>query len=152
MIRITISNASTLNLLTEVYANRLNATSRGARFSMNSKKRNFKEAVRLTAQVEGAPVEGAPVLAVYDLCLKRCDWDAPIKALQDAIEPWIACRNDRVIRYAWAFLTRPGKETKKKPERKCRVIVYLYNADKEKDLALARAYHLLDWGAMCWQK
>jgi hypothetical protein len=152
MIRITISNASTLNLLTEVYANRLNATSRGARFSMNSKKRNFKEAVRLTAQVEGDPVEGDPVLAVYDLCLKRCDWDAPIKALQDAIEPWIACRNDRVIRYAWAFLTRPGKETKKKPERKCRVIVDLYNADKEKDLALARAYHLLDWGAMCWQK
>ena len=152
MIRITIDNDATLDLLKSVYANRLNATSRGARYSMNSKKRSFKEAVRLTAKVDGEPATGDPVLAIYALCLHRCDWDAPIKALQDAIEPWIACRNDRVIRYAFTFLSRPGKATKKKPERPLSIVVDLYDATHEKDGIMARVWHLLDWGAMCWQK
>lgn len=150
MIRITIDEPATLDLLRTVYANKLNATSKGARYSMNSKKRAFKEAVRLTAKVDGEPATGDPVLAIYSITLPRCDWDAPIKALQDSIEPWIGCRDDRVIRYAWIFLTRPGKETKYKPDRPKQVVVDLYNAVEEKEKALARAYHLLDWGAECW--
>jgi hypothetical protein len=152
VIHITIDNEATLDMLKDVYANKLNARSLSARIGMNARKRNFLQAVRLTAKVEGSPAEGDPVLAIYHLCLPRCDWDAPIKALQDAIEPWIGCQNDRVIRYAWAFLTRPGKETKKKPERIRQVEISLYNAAEEKDAALARAYHLLDWGAMSWQR
>ena len=152
MIRITVDNTITLDLLKSVYANRLNATSRGARYSMNKRKRDFSEAVRMTAKVDGTPPEGNAILAVYALTLPRCDWDAPIKALQDAIEPWIGCKNDRVIRYAWVFLVRPGRETKKKPERKRQVVVDLYNAATEKEKALARAYHLLDLGAACWEK
>ena len=152
MIRITIDDPATLDMLKGVYANKLNATSRGARYSMNSKKRAFKEAVRLTAKVEGEPATGDPVLAIYSLTLPRCDWDAPIKALQDAIEPWIGCKNDRVIRYAWTFLTRPGKATKYKPVRPKQVVVYLYNANEEKDQALSRAFHLFDWGKRCWDR
>lgn len=150
MIRITIDEPATLDMLRAVYANKLNATSRGARYSMNSKKKAFKEAVRLTARVEGEPATGDPVLAIYLIVLPRCDWDAPIKALQDAIEPYIGCRNDRVIRYAWVFLVRPGKKTRYKPERKKGIVVELYNAKEEKDAAMTRAEHLLEWGAECW--
>ena len=151
MIGITIDEPATLDLLKNVYANKLNATSRGARYAMNSKKRAFKEAVRLTAKAEGTPATGDPVIAIYHFQLNRIDWDAPVKAVQDAIEPWIACKNDRVIRYAWCFLTRPGKATTKKPDRPRKVEVFLYNAEEEKDAALAKAYHLLDWWACCWQ-
>lgn len=152
VIKITIDDPATLDMLKGVYANKLNATSRGARYSMNNKKRAFKEAVRLTAKVEGEPATGDPVLAIYQLTLPRCDWDAPIKALQDAIEPWIGCRDDRVIRYAWTFLTRPGKATKYKPDRPRQVVVHLFNANEEKDQALARAFHLFDWGKLCWDQ
>jgi len=152
MIKITIEDPGAIEMLKGLYANKLNATSRGARFAMNSKKRAFKEAVRLTAKIEGEPATGDPVLALYQITLPRCDVDAPIKALQDAIEPWIACKNDRVIRYSMSFLVRPGKETKKKPERLPGVVVYLYNAVEEKEAILARVFHLLDWGAVCWER
>jgi len=151
MIRITIDNKPTLDLMKQVYANKLNAASRGARYAMNGKKRAFKEAVKRTARVEGNPVKGSQVLALYYLCLPRCDWDAPIKSLQDAIQEWIGCKDDRVIRYAWVFLTRPGKATKYKPDRPTKVVVDLYNAIEEQDKAMARAAYLLNWGEACWQ-
>jgi hypothetical protein len=152
VIRITIDDEATLDLLCKVYANRLNATSRGARYAMNSKKRAFKEAVFATAKVDGDPVKGEVVAAVYTLTLPRCDWDAPIKALQDAVQKWIGCQDDRVIRYAMAFLARPGKETRKKPLRKRQIVIDLYDATSEKERIMSRIYHLLDWGEMCWNK
>ena len=153
MIRITIDDQATLDLLKSVYANKLNAASRGARYAMNAKKRAFKEAVRMTCRKDGEPVGGEPVAAVYYCCLRRCDWDAPIKSLQDAIEGiGLACRDDRVIRYAMCFITRPGSGSSQKPARKREIVVDLYDPDKEKAQLLLRVSELLDWGAACWYK
>ena len=152
MIRITIDDPATLDLLKHVYANKLNAASRGARYAMNAKKKAFKEAVRLTAKVEGEPPQGEPIAAIYSCTLTRCDWDAPIKSLQDSIENWIACKNDRVIRYAFCFLARPGAGSKNKPPRKRQIIVDLFNAAEEHDALIARINALLHWGSKCWHK
>ena len=124
--RITIDDPETLDLLKAVYANKLNAASRGARYAMNAKKRAFKDSVRYTCRKEGEPVEGEPVAAVYYCCLTRCDWDAPIKALQAG--------------------------SSQKPTRKREIVVDLYNPEKEKEQLLLRVSELLDWGAACWYK
>ena len=152
MIRITIDDEETLDQLCTVYANRLNAASRGARYAMNSKKKKFKEMVWERAKVEGEPATGDPVMAIYILTLPRCDWDAPIKSLQDAIQEYIGCKDDRVIRYACTFLVRPGKESRKRPARQRKIVVELFNAVEEKEDILARMFHLLDWGAACYAR
>lgn len=150
-IKVTIDNDTTLDMLRGVYANKLNATSRGARYAMNSKKRAFKEAVRLTAKVEGEPVEGNNVTAIYVLTLPRCDWDAPIKSMQDACEELaIAARDDRLIKAALTVIVRPCSETKKRIGRPRQVVAEFYSTEKEKEKVLARVYHLLDWAADCW--
>jgi hypothetical protein len=153
LIKITIDDEPTLDLLKSLYANKLNAASRGARFAMNAKKRAFKEAVRLTAKVEGEPATGDPVLAIYIFTLQRIDHDAPIKAVQDAIESiGIACKNDRVIRFAWTFLIRPGTGTRYRPPAKRQVQVMLYDVAEEKAEALEQAAQLLDYCQECWLK
>jgi hypothetical protein len=152
MIRVTIKDP-VLALLPPIYANKLNATSRGARYAMNAKKKAFKEAVRLGATVEGEPVEGDNITAIYALTLPRCDWDAPIKSLQDACEALaIASRDDRFIKNALTVIVRPGKETTKRPQRDKEVVAEFYSTIEEKDEILARIYHLLDWSQRCWAK
>ena len=150
MITITIPE-QVLPLLREVYANKLNATSRGARYAMNTKKRAFKEAVRVASTVEGAPVQGPNITAIYRFVLPRCDLDAPLKSVQDAIESiGIACRDDRVIRTASIFLFRPKKATKKRAGRSPGVTVYLFNTTTEKPMILSKTFHLLDESAEAW--
>ncbi len=152
MIRITIPEPC-IPLLREVYANKLNATSRGARYAMNAKKKAFKEAVRHGATVDGEPVEGDNITAIYALTLPRCDWDAPIKSVQDACEALaIASRDDRFIKNALTVIVRPGKPTHKKPLRTPQVVADFYSTTEEKEEILARIYHLLDWSQRCWAK
>ena len=152
MIRVTIKDP-VLALLPPIYANKLNATSRGARYAMNAKKKAFTEAVRLGATVDGEPVEGDNITAIYALTLPRCDWDAPIKSLQDACEALaIASRDDRFIKNALTVIVRPGKATPRKPLRTPQVVADFYSTTEEKDEILARIYHLLDWSQRCWAK
>ena len=151
MIRVTIDDASTLDLLRKVYSNRLNAASQGARFAMNSQKRKFKKSVVDRAVVDGDPVEGEPIAAIYYCCLPRCDWDAPIKSLQDAMEDIaLACRNDRVIRFAFCVITRPGKGKDRRPDRKREIVVDMFNASTEMEHLMDRIKEVLDWGVVCW--
>ena len=151
MISIHVDDQDALALLKSVYANRLNATSRGARYSMNTRKRRFMEAFRASARVEGEPVEGPLCVALFHFCLPRCDWDAGIKSTQDAVEIYLACRNDRVIKSAFTFLTRPVKGTKKRQGRKAFVHVELYSMETELDDALERARDMGEWSRSCWQ-
>jgi hypothetical protein len=150
MISVHVDDDEAITLVKTVYANKLNATSRGARYSMNTRKRKFTQAFGRCAKVKGNPVEGSLVIAVYHFCLPRCDWDAPIKAVQDAAEQFLACRNDRVIRSALTFLTRPIKGSKKRQERKPFIEVSFFGYN-EFDLAMQKAEEIGRWSHSCWQ-
>ena len=150
MISIHVDNDEVLSLLKLVYANRLNAASRGARYSMNQRKRKFMQAFVDSATVHGDKVAGDNVIAVYHFILPRCDWDAPVKSVQDACECYLEQGNDRVIRAALTFLTRPGRATKRSVERKPGVHVYLFNMDTELEQAMGKAKEVAQWSNSCW--
>lgn len=151
MVSIHVDDEDVITLVKGVYANKLNAASRAARYGLNAKKQRFIKAFRAAANVEGDPAEGDTVIAIYHFCLPRCDWDAPIKAVQDAVEDFIACKNDRVIRAALTFLTRPIGKTKKRPQRSPFIQVYLYDMGTELEDALDRAREIGEWSLTCWQ-
>lgn len=151
MIHVRVESLEALEALRTVYANKLNATSRGARFAMNNRKQQFKDIFTKAATVTGEPVEGQVVIAIYRLCLSRCDWDAPIKALQDACEEYIACKNDRVIRTAMAFLVRPTKKRTGQVVRNGSIDVNLYDMDTELEDALDMAREAAECSIACWQ-
>tara|TARA_R100001086_G_C11797329_1_gene247952 strand:- start:402 stop:860 length:459 start_codon:yes stop_codon:yes gene_type:complete len=150
MISIHVDDDDALARLKTVYANRLNAASRGARYSMNARKQKFMRTFTECAKVEGVVVPGDRVVAVYHFVLPRCDWDAPVKAVQDACECYLECGNDRAIKAALTFLTRPKKGTKKRPGRKASVSVYLFNMDTELEQAMDKAKEIGQWSNSCW--
>ena len=150
MIAIHVDDDDALARVRAVYANRLNAASRGARYSMNARKQKFMRAFVEAASVEGDPIPGDRVVAVYHFVLPRCDWDAPVKAVQDACECYLECGNDRAIKAALTFLTRPKKGTKKTPGRKPSISVYLFNMDTELEQAMDKAKEIGKWSNSCW--
>lgn len=150
MISVHVDDEHVLSLVRSVYANRLNAASRGARYSMNARKQKFMRAFVEAASVEGSPVSGDNVVAIYHFVLPRCDWDAPVKAVQDACECYLEDGNDRVIKAALTFLTRPKKGTKKRPGRKESISVYLFNMDTELEQAMDKAREIGKWSNSCW--
>ena len=77
MISVHVDDEHVLSLVRSVYANRLNAASRGARYSMNARKQKFMRAFIEAASVEGNPVSGDNVVAIYHFVLPRADrdWD-----------------------------------------------------------------------------
>tara|TARA_R100001510_G_scaffold21065_1_gene18417 strand:- start:174 stop:632 length:459 start_codon:yes stop_codon:yes gene_type:complete len=150
-IKITVTDEEALELVKTVYANKLNATSRGARYAMNSRKRKFMQAFRAAGQVEGEVVPSDCVLAVYNFCLPRCDLDAPIKAVQDAAEEWLACRNDRVIKSSCSFITRPAKGTSVVRARKPSIEVSFFCMKTEAEKAMEVIECLLTHCSQCWR-
>lgn len=150
MISVHVDDEHVLSLVRSVYANRLNAASRGARYSMNARKQKFMRAFVEAASVEGYPVAGDNVVAIYHFVLPRCDWDAPVKAVQDACECYLEDGNDRVIKAALTFLTRPKKGTKKRPGRKESISVHLFNMDTELEQAMDKAREIGKWSNSCW--
>lgn len=151
MISIHVDDEDVIARVRTVYANRLNAASRGARYSMNARKRKFMDAFVKRARVEGDRVAGNTAVAVYHFVLPRCDWDAPVKAVQDACECYLECGNDRAIKAALTFLTRPQKATKRKQERKPSISVYLYSMDTELEEAMSKAKEIGEWSNSCWR-
>ena len=150
MIAIHVDDDDPLARVRTVYANRLNAASRGARYSMNARKQKFMRAFTETASVKGDPGAGDRAIAVYHFVLPRCDWDAPGKAVQDACECYLECGNDRAIKAALTFLTRPKNGTKKRPGRKASISVYLFNMDTELEQAIDKAKEIGQWSNSCW--
>ena len=139
MIKITITCPKALEQLRLFYSNKLNTVSMGARRKANRAKRRFKALVRAGAKIEGRAVDGQAILLVL-LCLPRCDWDAPVKALCDAIqEIALKDRDDRAIKYASVYLTRPSK----RKGRKAFIIAEIYSARDERGQALDRSEQLL---------
>ena len=139
MIKITITCPKTIEQLRLCYANKLNTVSMGARRKANRAKKRFKALVRSEAKIQGRAVDGQAIILVV-LCLPRCDWDAPIKAICDAVqEIGLKGRDDRSIKYASVYLIRPSKRKKRKPF----VITEIYSARDERGQALERSEQLL---------
>ena len=139
MIKITINCPKALEQLRLCYSNKLNTVSMGARRKANRAKRRFKALVRAEAKIQGRAVDGDAIILVL-LCLPRCDWDAPIKAICDAVQDiGLKGRDDRSIKYASAYLIRPSKRKKRKPF----VITEIYSARHERGQALERSEALL---------
>lgn len=68
--------------------------------------------LELGCVVEGAPVEG-PAVVVYRVRLARCDWDASIKAVQDATQGLVfAGGDDKAVAAALVVLSRPDAGSK----------------------------------------
>ena len=151
VVKVTITDPVALELVKSVYANKLNATSRAARYAMNNRKRNFMKAFRLAGKVEGEVVPSDCVFAVYNFCLPRCDLDAPIKAVQDAAEEWLACKDDRVIKSSCSFITRPTKGNKSIPARLPSIEVSFFCMRTEADKAMEVVECLFMHCSQCWR-
>ena len=154
MIHLSVQEPAVMDMLTQVYANRLNATSRFARYAMNRKKRDFKEAFRLAAKVvcteDDNRIDTDLIIAVYHFCIPRADWDAGVKSVQDACEHFIGCKSDRIIKTACCFVTRPAKAKKGKPERLRGVDAYLYCMRTELQEAMEKIECLSKHSQSCW--
>jgi hypothetical protein len=70
--------------------------------------------------------------------------------VQDACETYLGCKNDRVIKAACCFVTRPGKAKGKRPERERGLDVYFFCIRSELELALERVRCLSQYSALCW--
>lgn len=110
MMTLFCDDSSTLNSLKLCYANKLNTRSLKARYKANADKKKFKAKFLESAEKTGTVVDGAAII-VMEFNLPRCDWDAPIKALQDSIQETVfSGKDDRVVRQAYTVLTRPSKK------------------------------------------
>ena len=70
MISVHVDDDNVLSLVRSVYANRLNAASRGARYSMNARKQKFMRAFVEAASVEGSyPVCGGQGCSRLSFCV-----------------------------------------------------------------------------------
>lgn len=71
--------------------------------------------LRLGCAAEGRQIVGDAAL-LFELRLARCDIDAPLKAVQDALQGVLLYDfSDRVVKVSAQVLTRPKKGTKKRP-------------------------------------
>ncbi len=156
MISVHVDDEYTIGLLKKVYANKLNATSKRARFAMNSRKQAFKAAFRESAKVQGDPPVARFVMAVFHFCLPRCDWDAGIKSTQDAAEVYLDSKDDRVIKSACTFLSRPKRERNSPTgyAHGCEPFVHVdfFCMETELRQALERAQEVALWSRSVWQR
>ena len=142
MITIRIDKPGTLAELRACYANKLNTVSMGARRKANNAKKKFMALVQAQAMAQGKPIDAkADAIMVLCLCLPRIDWDAPVKAICDALQSVaLGSRDDAQIKFAWVFLTRPSKRKKRKPY----IEATFYNSRTERGAALAQCEKLLN--------
>lgn len=72
------------------------------------------QVVRLGCTARGKPVVG-PALVLYEFCLPRCDVDAPLKAVQDAVARLVLQDgDDRAVVVSAQSLSRPVRTTKRR--------------------------------------
>ena len=138
----TIDRAPVIEELRGCYANKLNTVSIGARRKANRSKKRFMGLVMATSKIEGTPINAKhDAIMVLHLQLPRIDWDAPVKAICDALqEVALGSRDDAQIKYAFTFLSRPSKRKK----RKAFIVAEFYDATTERSKALARCSQLLE--------
>ena len=138
----TIDRMSVIQELRGCYANKLNTVSMGARRKANLSKKRFMGMVMGSSKVEGKPIHAkAEAIMLLHLQIARIDWDAPVKAICDALqEVALGSRDDAQIKYAFTFLSRPSKRKKRRPF----IVAEFYNARTERAKALARCSELMD--------
>lgn len=152
MIRITLNDPTVFECLRKCYSNKeKNVASVGARRAVNAARKKFFEAAKLTALIEGEPCMGDNVGAIYYMSIPRVDWDACVKTLQDGLQGIaLGCKDDRVIRYAFAMVVRPSEGKKGRPKRDREIVAEFYDISEERDMFVVRLEELLKFGSECW--